>query len=156
MQYNNPTPVAVAIARIRRLNGSLGLLGIVRKLTPVGGCALAGGFIDEMESATMAVVREFREEARFVTRLQQWKLYADAVSPSNRLLVFCEFQGEIHERQLEQFRETKEVSRLLCLTEETLDLCFPLHQEVAQSYLAQAKTLQLPERLLEVDDSEQL
>lgn len=29
MAYNNPTPVAIAVARVRRRDGSLALLGLV-------------------------------------------------------------------------------------------------------------------------------
>ena len=156
MDYKNPTPVAVCVARVRRLDSSLGLLGIVRKLTPVGGLAFPGGFVDELESARMAAAREFREETRFVTQPSQWELLEDAVSPSNRLLLFCELRLEVPEQQLQRFTETSEVSGLFCIGHDSQELCFPLHQDFAKVYLANAGLERYALQQLPLDESDKL
>jgi ADP-ribose pyrophosphatase YjhB (NUDIX family) len=155
MAYNNPTPVAVAVARVRRNDGSLSLLGIVRKLAPVDGQAFGGGFVNEMETTRAAVAREFWEETRFVTDVSQWRLLDEAITPRNQLLVFCEFKYEIPEASLAAFVPTKEVSAIFCITPET-ELCFPLHQEVARAYLRQVGPAHYPELSPEMDMSPEL
>lgn len=156
MEYKNPVPVAVAVARVRRPDGTVALLGIIRKRAPAGGKALPGGYVDELESARMAAAREFREETRFVTQPAHWRLLAEEVSPDNRLLLFCELLCEIPAHQLEGFQPTQEVSGVLCISPEDTDLCFALHLDVAQSYLARAQQERYPEQVLDVDDSPQL
>ena len=155
MAYNNPTPVAVAIVRVRRDDDSLAILGIVRKLAPVDGKALPGGYVDEMENSREAAARELREETRFVTTPNQWRLIQDVTSPQNRLLLFCEFMFEIPESALTGFTPTKETSAVLCITAET-ELCFSLHQEAVRGYLAFACEHQYPEVLPTIDMSPDL
>jgi len=136
MPYNNPVPAAIAIVRVRRNDGALSLLGIERKLSPVGGIALPGGYVDENENARSAAARELWEEARLVTKPSQWRLLEDR-NAQNRLLLFCEFMYEIPEDILMDFVPTKEVSRVLCLSPQT-DICFPNHLDVARTYLDNA------------------
>lgn len=155
MAYNNPTPVAVAVVRIRRHDDSLALLGIVRKLAPVDGKALPGGYVDEMETAREAAARELREETRLITSANQWRLVQDAVSPQNRLLLFCEFLFEIPEVALEGFVPTKEASAVFCITAES-ELCFSLHQDAARGYLAFATEHEYPSLLPTIDTSPDL
>lgn len=155
MAYNNPTPVAVSIVRVRRHDNSLALLGIVRKLAPVDGKAFPGGYVDEMETAREAAARELREETRFITSANQWRLIQDAVSPQNRLLLFCEFLFEIPESALELFYPTKEASAVFCITAET-ELCFSLHQDAARGYLAFATEHEYPSLLPSIDTSPDL
>jgi 8-oxo-dGTP pyrophosphatase MutT (NUDIX family) len=144
MSYNNPVPAALAVVRVRRTDGSLALLGIVRKLTPAGGTAFPGGYIDEMETARMAAARELWEETRLVTDASQWRLLDDRISVQNRLLVFCEFMFEIPEDLLAEFLPTKEASAVLCLTLDS-EICFPNHAAVARAYLAQTTPHAYPE-----------
>lgn len=152
MAYNNPTPVAVAIVRVRRNDGSLALLVLARKLAPVGGKAFPGGYVDEMETAREAAARELREETRFITSANQWRLIQDAISPQNLLLLFCEFLFEIPESALELFYPTKEASAVFCTTAQS-ELCFSLHQDAAAGYLAFAAEHEYPSLLPAIDTS---
>lgn len=152
MAYNNPVPAAIAVVRVRRTDGSLALLGIVRKLAPVAGLALPGGYIDEMETARQAVARELWEETRFITEAKQWRLLDDGISVQNRLLLFCEFAYEIPEHALAGFVPTKEASAVFCLTAQS-ELCFPNHLRVARAYLATTTDEHYPECVPAVDDS---
>jgi ADP-ribose pyrophosphatase YjhB (NUDIX family) len=155
MSYNNPVPAALAVVRVRRTDGSLALLGIVRKLTPAGGTAFPGGYVDELETARGAAARELWEETRLVTNASQWRLLDDRISAQNRLLIFCEFMFEIPEELLANFVPTKEASAVLCLTLDS-EICFPNHAAVARAYLAQTSINAYPEVRPELDMSSEL
>jgi len=137
MAYNNPTPVAIAVVRVRRRDGSLALLGIVRVKNPDDGHALPGGYVDEMETFEEAVVREFREEVGINTHPSQWRLMGSKMSAKNQVLVFCEFSGEISEERLDDFVPNDEAKAVLFLSK-GCELCFPNHQLVAREYLETA------------------
>lgn len=125
-QYNNPTPVAVAL-----IPKDGGLIIIRRAIAPIGGWALPGGFIDEMETAEIACAREVKEETGFILEAGMFKPMTTRITPRNQLLIFLLYTGSTKEIDLNDFVPNKEASA--CLIGYPKDeLCFPLHTELLQ------------------------
>jgi ADP-ribose pyrophosphatase YjhB (NUDIX family) len=129
-EYKNPTPVAVGLVRV--LDGKVTkFLGVVRSIAPVGGVALPGGFVDELESFEQAVAREVLKETGFATAPEDWHLLYSRTTGSNRVLVFCELIQPAPPTAVQimgGFIANDEVSSLVLL-DETSQMCFPLHTE---------------------------
>jgi len=134
MAYNNPTPVAVALIAIGD-EFNFKLLTVCRKLSPVGGWALPGGFVDEGETAEIAVNREVEEECGLKLDVTKWQPVTTRITPRNQLLIFMGYGEYLEPEDLEGFVENSEVSALGSWDDLTHDLCFPLHTDVARAAL---------------------
>jgi len=108
------------------------LLTVCRKLAPVGGWALPGGFVDEGETAEQAIQREVLEECGIRTDISLWVPIQTEITPRNQLLVFMEYLAPLDENVLSNFNENDEVSALGTFNGSTT-LCFPLHDKVARA-----------------------
>ena len=131
MSYNNPTPVAVNCVRVVDNNDGnfVGFLGIERAIEPfIGGLAFPGGFVDEMESIETAAAREFLDECGIETIPDHWLLRCSRITPNNRVLIFCNYQGVVTEDQVKAMQPNSEVKSFTVLTKDS-KLCFSLHQE---------------------------
>lgn len=136
MSYNNPCPVAVGLLRVFNLvTGTPRLLAVRRATTPGRGLlAFPGGYVDELESAEVAVAREMREETGLVLPPQLWSPVATRVTSENRLLVFLLCRRTVSPAAIDGFVPNAEVTELVCADRST-PLVFPLHQEILRSRL---------------------
>lgn len=119
--YHNPTPVAVAIIRC-----SDGYLAIKRAIPPIGGLALPGGFVNEGESAEVAVAREVLEETGYDIPSHMWVPVRTSVTPRNQLLIFMVTDRILLNADLAEFKVNEEASAVHIVFPGQ-DLCFPLH-----------------------------
>lgn len=137
-KLQKPLPVVVALIPLTSRTGPA-LLGIVRGIEPgIGGLALPGGYVDEMESFEMACAREVQEECGITTSAPDWELVCSRISPNNRVLVFCRLKqgpwgapavvGDI------DLPVSEEVRGLAAIYMES-ELVFSTHQEVARAFL---------------------
>ena len=141
--YKNPTPVAVGLIRVGD-SADLKLIAIRRSIEPfIGGLALPGGYVNEGESAEVAVAREVYEEIGMVTVPGHWRPVLTRVTPDNKLLIFMRHIVPLTTEQYHHnvpnlfivannFTPNAEVSELV-LVDTGDTLCFPLHQEVLLS-----------------------
>lgn len=136
--YKNPTPVVVGLIRVGDTSADLKLIAVRRSIEPfIGGLALPGGYVNEGESAEVAVAREIYEEIGVATVPGHWRPTLTRVTPNNKLLIFMRhivalttWQYQDNVRSL--FVPNAEVSEL-ALVDTGDTLCFPLHQEVLWS-----------------------
>ncbi|MBC8737381.1 NUDIX domain-containing protein [Paraburkholderia sp. UCT31] len=134
MPYKNPLPVAVAMVPVMH-DGRLRLFGIVRGHEPgTGLIALPGGYVDELESIEEGVSRELDEEAHILYAPDRWKLLYSAVTPQNRVLVFCVLDhvvtGDIVKGRVSRCREVWDY----CYIDQNTPLAFPLHEQAVERY----------------------
>lgn len=131
--YNNPTPVAVALVRFVSPRGDVKLLAVKRGIPPIGGVAFPGGYINEGESAEVAVARELLEETGIKTTPAEWYPVATRITEHNRLLIFMKshvlltFQPGI---PLPFEHDSNGETLGLELVDCEDSLCFPLHQDI--------------------------
>jgi len=138
MSYNNPTPVAVNVVAVVKDDGSFGLLGVERNIEPhIGGLAFAGGFVNEMETIEQAAAREFKEEVGIDSDASAWAMKRSAISPNNRVLIFCAYNDILSEADVAKMVPNEEVRRFVILDEDS-KLCFSLHQEVLDEIFAES------------------
>jgi len=138
MSYNNPTPVAVNVVAVEKNDGTFGLLGVERNIEPhIGGLAFAGGFVNEMESIEQAAAREFKEEVGIDTDASAWAIRKSAITPNNRVLIFCAYSEILTEADVAKMVPNEEVSRFVILGEDS-KLCFSLHQDVMDEIFAES------------------
>lgn len=131
--YNNPTPVAVALIRVKnRLQDTKaqGLLAGRRAIDPCRGLfAFPGGYIDELESAEVAASRELQEETGIIIPPSQFRPIATRVTPQNRVLVFCLTDTMLVQSDLHRFTPNHECDALSVVSQ--LDtLCFSTHTDI--------------------------
>lgn len=137
MSYNNPVPVAINVVCVERNDGTMGLLGVLRGIEPfVGGLAFPGGFTNEMENIESAAAREFEEEVGIETDEGDWTLLSSAITPNNRVLVFCGYDDVLTEDDVAKMVPNDEISGFVILDRDS-KLCFSLHQVVLDEYFAQ-------------------
>jgi len=144
MNYENPTPVAVAIVPVYVgeaenffqdpcFTQHLKLLAIRRGTEPfIGGLAFPGGFIEKLEAAEAAAARELQEETGIMIPADQFKALATRVTPSNKLLIFCMTDTVLYHKTLTGFTPTTECLELV-MVDENDTLCFPTHTDILQS-----------------------
>jgi ADP-ribose pyrophosphatase YjhB (NUDIX family) len=146
MTYKNPTPVVVALYPVPVEDPSMmespdyrtpiKLLAVRRAIEPMlGGLAFPGGYVDEGETAELAVVREMLEETGIGTELTHWKPVGTAITPTNRLLIFMRHIITVdHAHTLYSLRygiPNREVSDFAFVDVHDT-LCFPLHQSMLE------------------------
>lgn len=125
-QYNNPTPVAVAVLRVDDDK----VLLIRRGNEPhVGGLAFPGGYVDELETAEMAVARELKEETGLDIPSFHWTPFATRITPRNCILIFLKCDISIKSEVLTLFTPNAEVLELL-VGDETTELIFNTHDDI--------------------------
>lgn len=135
-RYNNPKPVAVGLIPIE--GPSPGFLGIVRANEPgVGGTALPGGFVDEMESFEMAVAREVWQECRLRTSWHDWEPVCSRITANNRVMLFLRLKRIVRADEVvfDGLPTCFEVRALTRITAST-KLVFSIHQEEVAKELA--------------------
>jgi ADP-ribose pyrophosphatase YjhB (NUDIX family) len=131
--YNNPTPVAVALIRVKnRLQDTKaqGLLVGRRTIDPCKGLfALPGGYVDELESAEIAASRELQEETGIIVPAEYFRPVATRITPRNRILIFCFTETTLLLSDLHRFTPNRECDELNIANE--LDtLCFSTHTDI--------------------------
>jgi 8-oxo-dGTP pyrophosphatase MutT (NUDIX family) len=143
--WRNPIPVAVGAFPVEgnaeQESGRpsrISPLMIRRANAPIGGIALPGGFVNEGETAEIAVAREFHEECGILTDPSNWRLVCSKITPRNQLLLFLQHRLDTNpmrfEDALKMFAPNEEVSEIL-MWEPTLELCFSLHADFLNEYL---------------------
>lgn len=133
MEFNNPTPVAVALLPVIKEN-EIFLLGVKRGIQPkLGEIALPGGYVDELETNKQAAIRELEEESSFILDVSFLTLFDEAITPQNRLLTFSlSSYHALHDEINWNFvgPETLEV----VLIDKNTPICFPTHQVVINRF----------------------
>jgi 8-oxo-dGTP pyrophosphatase MutT (NUDIX family) len=124
--YKNPVPVSI---------------GIIASLTPGhiifverrdGGIALPGGYVDELEDASLAINREVFEEVGAVLDAAKWRLSSSAVTLDNKLLLFSYYAEAV--AVPENFTANMEVVRVFSAAWNTA-LRFPLHEAAVHKWV---------------------
>lgn len=144
-QYNNPVNVMVGLIQILDDDDYIKLLGVRRGIQPhVGGIALPGGFQEHMEEATVAVAREVLEETSLQTDPKDYVVFGNPVmSPTNNMLIFFKNQNIYPKSILKDLKLNSEVLEFVLIDEKT-QLCFPLHDKVAKSFLVEESSVEEP------------
>lgn len=128
--YRNPTPVAVALVQVGTGGG---LLVGRRAIEPRRGqFALPGGYVNEGESAEVAVARELEEETGFVIPAAEWVPVTTRVTPGNQLLIFLRCDTVLSAHDLLRFVPREECD-LLAVARHTDTLAFRLHTEILRT-----------------------
>lgn len=137
--WDNPLPVAVLLQPVR-LAHSLGLLVGQRRIAPfIGEQAFAGGFMRKGESVEQAALRELGEECGMpVSGLggpRRCHILTSRATENGRLLLFV--QNDMH-MTLDDVRDLKASDEMerWGVWDGGFELCFPLHQEVGDTWLA--------------------
>lgn len=127
-EYNNPTPVAVAVVEVNDGENTLGFVGIRRKIEPrAGTLVFPGGYVNEMETAEVAAKREFEEETGIKLE-SDFQVMKTEITPRNEMLIFCRYHGTVHP-ELVLDAENDEVMEVVILKRED-QLGFPLHDQL--------------------------
>lgn len=133
MDYKNPTPVAVNVVFVKKNDNTLGVLGVERAIEPfIGGLAMPGGFVNEMETIEQGAAREFEEECGMRTDASKWVLTESKITPNNRVLIFTTLDEYISESDVQKMQPNDEVKSFVIL-DKSSKLCFSLHQEILDS-----------------------
>ena len=129
MSYKNPTPVAIALISVHG-----GLLAVQRAITPVGGWAFPGGYINQGEYAELAVQREVYEETGLSLDVHSFEPVITRCTPANQLLIFLRYHGPAVSLSevLKSFKPNSEVSDLKIVTRVD-ELCFPIHTSILRT-----------------------
>lgn len=145
MSWNNPTPVAVCLIPVETPTGTA-LLGIVRNNEiGQGSVAFPGGYLEEGENAQAAASRELNEEVGLVLEPSRWSVFDTQTNASNKLLVFCRYQGVLSWEAFQALTVVNpaEVSGYRLITRELVEradadqvIAFGLHLQAARKYFA--------------------
>ena len=148
--WDNPHPVAVMLQPVVKEGGGLGLLVGERKIRPIGGVALAGGFMQKGETPQQAALRELGEESGFAPQLLGDPRYMDILTalptPGGQLLIFVQNQQRMQPADVRELRESDEM-RGWHAYDGRSPLCFPLHQQVADAWLARNGHRETPDNV---------
>lgn len=139
MNYENPTPVAIALIPVLGDNGSMYLLGVQRGIEPfIGGIALPGGYINKGENVNMAVTREVLEETGLNLNQNDFLLTENLISPENKLLLFCRYQEVQMESLIDMEYVDTENQKLVLISKDT-PICFSLHKKIIDDFFSNKK-----------------
>jgi ADP-ribose pyrophosphatase YjhB (NUDIX family) len=151
-EYKNPIPVVVALipaaTQLISLDGApnikFGYIGQVRGIEPgLGGTCLPSGYINEGETAEVAIAREVKEEMGFDTSPSEWSLICTEITAQNRLLIFLAYVGQdllsVDFKDLPRHEPNSEVSARV-MVDETDELIFPLHTKVLRTIIGAMKS----------------
>lgn len=131
--YKNPTPVAVALIRVKNRPEDTKVQGLLvgrRTIEPCKGeFSFPGGYVDELESAEIAAARELQEETGIIVPAEHFRPVATRITPQNRVLIFCFTETTLLRSDLHQFTPNNECDAL-SVYDELDTLCFPTHTEV--------------------------
>ncbi len=133
VEYNNPIGVAVALIPIKH-DGEVYLLGVQRGIEPAkGGIALPGGYIDEFETAKIAAAREVMEETGLIVQSDHLPLYDEAITKTNRHLIFVKHDKILYKEDINLDFTTKETLKVVLIDRNT-EICFPTHKEMIDKF----------------------
>jgi len=134
--YKNPTPVAVALIRVKNRpedSKAQGLLVGRRTIDPCKGeFSFPGGYVDELESAEVAAARELQEETGIIVPAEHFRPVATRITPQNRVLIFCFTETTLLRSDLHQFTPNNECDAL-SVRDQFDTLCFPTHTDVLRN-----------------------
>jgi ADP-ribose pyrophosphatase YjhB (NUDIX family) len=134
--FENPYGVAVTLVPVYK-NDKLYLLGVRRGIEPcLDGLCLPGGYINNLETAKMAGVRELMEETNLVLPESEFMLYDEGISANNRHLIFIVHKNIIYPKDID-FKFTCEETREVLLLEPTTEICFPLHDKAVKRFFSE-------------------
>lgn len=136
-QYQNPTPVAVAVTPVLKDGEVVGVVGVKRSSVTgmgAGKWALPGGYVDMGESAQQASLRELQEETSLVPD-GPTKVLDSAISSNGKtLLIFVE-TSPVNYEQLLSCQVSDECEQAGVLTKDS-QLAFSTHQDVLEQFLS--------------------
>lgn len=126
-EYNNPTPVAVAVIR-----ADTGRFLVLRR-TDNGGLAFPGGYLEQFENYESGAARELAEETGIFLSPSMFHLFKSMTNQRNICLGFCGYDELVSENIIDQFVANNEASELMWV-DGTTELIFPLHDSVLKSF----------------------
>lgn len=142
MPKRNPDPVVVGLV----INKNDELLCVRRSIEPhIGGIALPGGYVHRGEDWRTALKREIREEASVDVSSdpKHMKIYDVRSTPTgDKLLIFAIIRYEGIKR-VYNFKQNNETSERIFRRIDMYSnggLCFPLHQQVVDTYRGETFT----------------
>lgn len=141
--YNSPSPVAVGVIHIVDENGRNGLLGCRRAIAPkIGEIALPGGFVNTNEDPRLAVLREVFEETGLKLSVDMLEEASqNFMGHGNNMLMFYsnDYKNPLEVNLAKLQENILEVSNgetsEIIFIDEKVELCFPLHQHMANKGL---------------------
>jgi ADP-ribose pyrophosphatase YjhB (NUDIX family) len=134
--FENPYGVAVALITVLKGDKRY-LLGVRRGIEPcLDGICLPGGYINNLETAKMAGVREVVEETNLVLNENDFMLYDEGISANNRHLIFILHKKNLYPKDID-FKFTCDETREVLLLDPAMDLCFPLHDKAAKRFFSE-------------------
>lgn len=135
----NPMPVGIGLIPIKTKGGRMGLLLVRRKIKPVGGLCLPGGYIDYGESWQQAISREVLEEACIETNPDDFEIFdVKSTHDNTKILIFGVSRIIYPESVLDNFEETNETCAAKIGCDIHMQLCFDLHQDVYENWWCQS------------------
>lgn len=142
-QYQNPTPVAVAVVPVCDDAGNLvGVLGVLRGKSTGKGAeqwALPGGFLDRGEDACKGAMRELREETAIDIDPRQCHLLTSAASTDGGCVLLFVLAPPISTRQAALAVPAPEECLAVGLLEASTPIAFPTHARVIADVFAAAQ-----------------
>lgn len=132
-EFKNPTPVGVGMVPVEK-DGEIFLLGCRRNIEPkLGEICLTAGYIDEGETSRSAARREVEEESGLILDVSDFKLFDEAITPQNRLLIFNLCQRVIPHAEIDFSYTCVETQEVLLIDANT-PIAFPLHKQAIERF----------------------
>ena len=132
-EFKNTIPVGVGMVPVEK-DGEIYLLGCRRNIEPkFGEICLTAGYTDEGESSRVAACREVKEEAGLVLSVEEFKLFDEAITPQNRLLLFSLCQRVIPASEIDFSYTCSETQEVLLIDRDT-PVAFPLHKAAIERF----------------------
>lgn len=134
VQYQNPTPVAVAVVPVCDAGGQMvGIMGVLRGKNTGKGAqqwALPGGFLDKGEDACVAAMRELREETALVVDPDRCHLLTSAPSSDGSCVLLFVLAPPISTQRAASAVPAPEECLAVGLLDPLTPLAFPTHARV--------------------------